>query len=224
MSHRTDVVIAIDGPAASGKSTVSKRVAQKLKCTYVDSGSCYRGITWKAVRSGVNTNNEEKVLEMIRAMDWSFTVEDHSVTFTIDGEYPGDQLRSEPVRAEVSNIAALASVRDVVVMHLRDMIRYQPLVVEGRDIGSVVFPDAAYKFYLDASPEERARRRVMDIERLEGQSDVNQVLTAIRERDSKDSSRATAPLQIPLGAVFMDTTAMNLDEVVDTICGKIDLD
>jgi cytidylate kinase len=217
MSRDEVIVVAIDGPSASGKSTVSRRVAQDLGFTYVDSGSLYRGITWKALREGTDLGDLTAVLELLQTMRLEFYVKDRSVGFTIDGEDPGSQLRSEPVRERVSDVAAIPEVRSFVVRHLRSMRRYGCVVMEGRDIGSVVFPDEAVKFYLDADPRERARRRHRELSGKEGEGDVGRVLDALARRDEKDSSRKTAPLQIPLGARVINSTSMSIEEVVASI-------
>lgn len=217
MSNAESVIVAIDGPSASGKSTVSRRVAEALGFTYVDSGSLYRGVTWKALREGVGTRDAERVMEMLGRVDLRFHVQDRAVGFTMDGEEPGPQLRSEPVRESVSDVAAMPGVRAFVVDRLRGMARYGRIVMEGRDIGSVVFPDTPFKFYLDADPEERARRRFRELQQAEGEGSVSQVLDSLRRRDQKDSHRKTAPLQIPLGATVIDSTSMTVDEVVARI-------
>jgi cytidylate kinase len=143
------------------------------------------------------------------------------VLFTIDGERPGDQLRSEPVRERVADIAAIPEVRAHLVRLLRDTARFGNIVMEGRDIGTVVFPDSPYKFYLDANPEERARRRFEEIARKEQISDVGQVLNSLARRDHKDSTRKTAPLQIALGAHVIDSTALSVEDVVSRVVTHI---
>ncbi len=163
MSNSEVIVVAIDGPSASGKSTVAKRTAEELRFIYVDSGSLYRGITWKALREGTNIDDIQQVVELISRIRLEFFVENRQVLFTIDGDWPGDQLRSEPVRERVSDIAAIPEVRIYLVQLLRGTTRFGNIVMEGRDIGTVVFPTSPFKFYLDANPEERARRRYEEI-------------------------------------------------------------
>ncbi len=215
------MIIAIDGPSASGKSTVSKLVAQRLRFVYVDSGSLYRGVTWKAVHEGVDVLDSARVVEMTNDAVWEFLVEDRALVFRIDGDYPGDQIRSEPVRERVSYIAAIPEIRSFIVERLRESVRFGNVVMEGRDIGSVVFPDTPYKFYLDADPEERARRRHQELLKAEGRGEVDEVYESLKRRDQMDSSRKTAPLQIPLGAKVINSTAMSIDDVVDTIVRHI---
>lgn len=213
--------MAIDGPSASGKSTVSKRVAQEIGFTYVDSGSLYRGMTWKALREGVDIGRTDLVVELMNRMKLDFYVENRVVLFTVDGEDPGQQLRSEPVRENVADIAAIPEVRVFMVERLREMVQFGHIVMEGRDIGTVVFPETPFKYYLDADPEERARRRSRELQHLEGAGDISQVLNSLARRDHKDSTRKTAPLQIALGARVINTTAMSIEEVVALIVAEV---
>lgn len=216
-----DIVVAIDGPSASGKSTVSREAARCLKFIYVDSGALYRGMTWKAVRAGVDVRDPERVVGIMQVSAWDLFIDELTLRFTIDGEDPTDHLRSEPVRERVSYVAAIPEVREFMVQRLRDSASFGDLVMEGRDIGSVVFPDARFKYYLDADPEERARRRHKELLAAEGQGDVRQVLDSLKRRDTIDSTRATAPLQIPLGAKVVNTTDLTIDDVVQLIVSEV---
>lgn len=208
-------VIAIDGPSASGKSTVARGVAARLGYTHVDSGSLYRAITWRVLAEGGDPADPCAVATLAGrlAVDWE--VERGSVVFRVDGMSPGLALRSREVAARVSEVAAVPRVRAVVNAALRAAAEAFPVVMEGRDIGSVVFPDAACKVYLDASPDERARRRH---DEAPAQSDgVGAVRSALDERDRKDSSRRAAPLQVAEGAVVIDTTALGIEDVVNAV-------
>ncbi len=215
------VVVAIDGPAASGKSTVSREVARALNWTYVDSGALYRGIAWKALRAGVKPRDAEAVKALLARSRWEFPRRGLAVAFTVDGEDPGEAIRSPDVAESVSDIAALPVVRAFVGEQLRAMRRYAPLVMEGRDIGTVVFPDAEFKFYLDADPEERARRRARDLEAQAGAADVAAVRASLERRDRKDSTRREAPLRAAPDARIMDTTGMSVGEVVARIVAVV---
>ncbi len=221
MSNKPAITVAIDGPSASGKSTVSKRVAQELSFCYVDSGALYRGITWKALRDGIDIGRPEAVIELTTRIELEFFLQQRVVLFAIDGEEPGEQLRSEPVRERVADVAAIPEVRAYIVRLLRDTIRFGNLVMEGRDIGTVVFPDSPFKFYLDADPEERARRRHREIAEKEGVLDVSKVFDSLQRRDRKDSTRKTAPLQIALGAKVIDSTSLQVEDVVAHIVAQI---
>ena len=221
MSNHKNIVVAVDGPAASGKSTVSKLVARELGYNYVDSGAFYRGVTWKAVRERVDVKNADAVIVLLQRMDLAITVEDHVVCFMIDGEDPGQQIRSEPVRERVSDVAVIPEVRSFIVDRLRETAAFGALVMEGRDIGSVVFPEARFKFYLDADPAERARRRHKELLETEGDSQMDEVLNSLQRRDKKDSTRETAPLQIALGARVIDSTALSCEKVVEVISREV---
>ncbi|MCX7009584.1 MAG: (d)CMP kinase, partial [Kiritimatiellaeota bacterium] len=175
MSNKPVTVVAIDGPAASGKSTVARQTAQALGWVYVDSGALYRGMTWKALRENVDTTKPADVAALVSRIAWEFFTNHRAICFTIDGEDPGQQLRSELVRAAVSDIATVPEVRAFIGGELRKMTEFGPLVMEGRDIGSVVFPDTPFKLYLDANPAERARRRAAELAQAEGRGDVEQV-------------------------------------------------
>lgn len=216
MSNKPPIIVAVDGPSASGKSTVSRKAAEALNFIYVDSGSFYRGITWKAIREGVDVKNPEAVIELLNRMDMEIFVDGHSVEFRIDGEEPGQQIRSMAVHDSVANVAVIPEVRAYIVRRLRETARFGNIVMEGRDIGSVVFPDSPYKFYLDAEPEERARRRYNELH-PEETPDVDTVLSSLKRRDKIDTTRKTAPLQIALGARVINSTSMSIDEVVAEI-------
>lgn len=211
-------IVAVDGPSASGKSTVSRRVAAATKdFIYVDSGSLYRGVTWKCLKEGVDVRDTQEVTNLLIRMNMELFVENRAVHYRIDGVDPGQDIRGAAVRESVAEIAAQQPVRVYIVEKLRTMAAFGSLVMEGRDIGSVVFPDTPFKYYLDADPEERARRRSAEIKVREGTDDVGAVLNALKRRDKKDATRATSPLQIALGAKVINSTDMGIEEVVQVI-------
>lgn len=216
-----NLFIAIDGPSASGKSTVSKEVARKMGFVYVDSGSLYRAVTWAALQADVSTQDSDAVMALLAQVDWGFTLTDQSVIFTVDGQNPGVELRSEAVRESVSDVAAMPEVRSFVVEKLRETMTFGHVVMEGRDIGSVVCPHTPFKYYLDADPEERARRRHQELLQRQENRDVEHVLASLKRRDAKDTGRETAPLQIALGARVINSTGLSIDEVVDLIIEDI---
>lgn len=217
----SNFIVAIDGPAASGKSTVSRKVAAELGGVHVDSGSLYRGLTWQCLRQGVDCGDEQAVLKTMRALRLAYFLDAGSVRFTFDGEDPGAELRSESVAEQVSAVAAMAPVRTWINEYLRGLTRCGSLVMEGRDIGSVVFPAAPFKFYLDASPEERARRRLADQSAGSAGSGLSQIKTSLLRRDARDSERATAPLARAPDARPIDTTGLSIEEVVTAIVKAI---
>jgi len=214
-------VVAIDGPSASGKSTVARRVAFGLKYLYVDSGSLYRGITWKVLKEGVSTADAGKVAEILEAMDISFFVADGAVRFKVDGIELKGEIRTIEVNENVSKIAAMPAVRSQVVAWLKDMDRFGNLVMEGRDIGTAVFPSAEFKFYLDASEEERAKRRFQEIHDGVKKITFTEVDQSLRRRDAIDKGRKMDPLKVAQGAVIVDTTSMSIDKVVEFILARL---
>jgi cytidylate kinase len=203
-------VIAIDGPAASGKSSVARAVAGRLGWLYVNTGNMYRAAAWAALRDRVNPEDEDQVAR--RAASWNITcpVRDGQGIVQVDGRDIEEELSSENVNRSVSLIARVPAVRDRLVGMQREIGRAGPTVMEGRDIGTVVFPDAMAKFYIDASEAVRARRRG-----LQGQTD------AVRERDRIDTTRKTAPLVAAPDAVVIDSSNLTLDEVVSRVMDEL---
>jgi len=199
-------VIAIDGPAASGKSSVARGLAQQLGFCFINTGAMYRAATWQILRSGADPQSPAAVATSIAAASIHTGFEEQHSFIEIDGFRPHEELRDESVNRSVSAVSTVPAVRNRLVQEFRALARISPSVVEGRDIGSVVFPDTPYKFYLDASPEERQRRR-----NAQGQLDE------IATRDRLDSSRHTAPLTIATDATVIDTTRLDLEEVIAAI-------
>lgn len=209
------LVITIDGPAGTGKSTVAERLASGLGLEVLDTGAMYRAVSLVAVRDGIDPANENAVLASLgrHAIDVDTSVSPFRTT--IDGVAPGEALRGPEVEAIVSIVAALPRVRARLVDLQRAVASRHPrIVTEGRDQGSVVFPDATVRFYLTASAATRAERRVMQIRERGGRADVSEILAGIESRDRLDASRTDAPLVRPDGAIVVDTDALSLDEVV----------
>lgn len=200
-------VIAIDGPAASGKSSVSRGVAARLGFLFVSSGHFYRAFAWGALREGISP---EQASVWIAGRALEVRRDASGISLFLDGEDATPHLSEAATAAMVSPLAAVPAVRDAVNSRLRALATEHDLVMEGRDIGSVVFPDTPWKFYLDASPEERARRRAR-----EGMID------SVAERDRIDSTRTTAPLTIPEGSIVIDTTHLDLAGVIAAVLERI---
>ena len=219
-------VIAIDGPSASGKSTVARRVAASLPgFVYVDSGALYRLVTHEALERGVPAADGPALKSFLGSLPVEFAVKDGAVVYSCGGRETGAELRTQRVNENVSQYSAIPPLRERVVSWLRSLARFGSLVVEGRDIGDVVFPRAEHKFFLDASADERARRRHQEIA-LAGASDVSgeMVGKSLSRRDEIDSGRAVAPLRVPDGAKVINSTSMGIDAVValvlDCVSGR----
>ncbi len=199
--------IAIDGPAASGKSSVAKGVAKRLGYVFVSSGAMYRAFAWHVLDCGVDPNDTKAVVRLLSITHFECGIEEGEGTIQVNGQDVSEFLTGEGVNSTVSIIAAIPEVRTRLVAEQRRYLNITDVVMEGRDIGTVVFPGTPYKFYLDASPEVReARRRAQGIE------------DNIQERDQKDSSRKTAPLKVADDAVVVDTSDLDLPGVIDRVC------
>lgn len=213
MSAGGVVVVAIDGPGASGKSTVSRAVAAGLGFAYVDTGAMYRTLAWHCLRTGVDLKDPKAISAACRRWKTRLHLEQtpaSEVSLLVEGYRPREELRSREVSAAASDVAVVASVRSWMRQKQRECIQFGNLVMEGRDIATNVFPETDYKFWLDASPAERVRRR-----QAQG---VDENLEA---RDRQDSQRASAPLMVGLGAVRIDTTGRRVDEIVAEITAGV---
>ena len=206
-AHR---VIAIDGPAASGKSSVARELARHLGFLYVNSGAMYRAITWHVLQYGVNPDDPARIAQTVDSARITCGLENNQSRILIDDVDPTDHLRDDRVNEGVSRVSSVPRVREILVAKMRSYARHHDLVMEGRDIGSVVFPDTAYKFYIDASPEVRLHRRA-----AQGQRDE------IAARDRADSSRRASPLVIAEDAHVIDSSNFTIEGVVGEIIGRL---
>jgi CMP/dCMP kinase len=206
-SHR---VIAIDGPAASGKSSVARELAFRLCFAYVNSGAMYRAVTWHVLQKGVDPNDTEGVAALAETAAIACDLANNQSRILIDGVDPTEHLRDDGVNNSVSQVSSVPQVRRVLVEKMHHYAEENDLVMEGRDIGSVVFPDTPYKFYIDASPEVRLRRRA-----AEGLRDE------IAARDRADSNRRASPLIIAEDALVIDSSNLTIDGVVGEIIGRL---
>jgi cytidylate kinase len=209
-SMKQPIVIAIDGTSASGKSTNAKLVAKALGYVYVDTGAMYRTLAWHCLKSGVDVQNARAVANACRRWKTALTCVGGRVRLLVDGYFPEKEVRTEETSAAVPHVAAVLKVREWMKKRQRECVRFGNLVMEGRDIGTNIFPETDFKFYLDAQLEERSRRRAAD--------GVNENLAA---RDQRDSQRAIAPLMIPLGARIINNSKMTSQETSGLIIGEI---
>ena len=206
-------VIAIDGPAGAGKSTVGKALAQRMGLEYLDTGAMYRAVTFAALRRGIQVTDDAAVADLARSLKLS--VGQQGVI--VDGFDATVEIRSREVTEAVSAVAANTPVREELRARQRQWADERGGgVIEGRDIGSVVFPDAMLKLYVTASPRVRAERRVAELG-----GDVSEVASSIAERDRRDMERADGPLRTPDGAIIVDTSNLTVDQVVDRIIGML---
>lgn len=204
------IVIALDGTSASGKSTNAKRVAKALGYSYVDTGAMYRSLAWYCLKNKVDIEDEKAIASTCRRWNTELIHVEGQIRLNIDGYFPAEEIRTAETSALVPVVAAVPAVRKWMKAKQRECIKFGSLVMEGRDIGSNVFPDTDFKFYLDASLDERSKRRVAD--------GVDENLAA---RDKKDSERATAPLMIPLGAKVINNSNMTAEETSALIIKEV---
>jgi len=204
------IVIAIDGTSASGKSTNSKLVAAALGYVYVDTGAMYRTLAWYCLQHGIDVHDAKAVAAACRKWKTKLVCEDQKVRLLVDGYYPETEIRTPATAAAVAHVAAVPKVRDWMKQTQRDCVKFGNLVMEGRDIGTNVFPETEFKFYLDAQLAERSRRRAAD--------GVQENLAA---RDQRDSQRASAPLMVALGARVINNSNLTAEQTSGLLLADI---
>ena len=209
--------VAIDGPVASGKTSVGARVAKRLNYAFLDTGLMYRAATWKAVHSGVDTNDEFRLTKLTESTTIVLSSGGRGSRLIVDGADVTDQLRTTDIDRNVSAVSAVKGVRRALTPHQRRIAEDGPIVMVGRDIGTVVLKDARVKVYLDASVEVRAKRRRSEMAASGAIAEFEQVVADIERRDRIDSERAEAPLIAAEDAVIVNTDCLTLDEVVEHI-------
>lgn len=210
------IVVAIDGPAGAGKSTIAKLAAEKLGYAYIDTGAMYRSVAWKFLQTG-KAFDEDFISGLSKTMLIDFKPEAKINRVFVDGTEVTDAIRTPEVTAIVSRVAAIGAVREAMVDQQRRMGEAGGVLMDGRDIGTVVFPNAQLKIFLTASVEERARRRYAEMVAKGQQVDLQQLQADIAERDKQDSERAISPLRQAADALLLDTSDMGISEVTDRI-------
>ncbi len=217
-------IITIDGPAGSGKTTIAKSVADKLKFKYVDTGAMYRAVTLKIIESGVKFSDIKEIEKIVIDIDIQISFSENQMNIYLDNKEVSNKIRNIKVTDNTSYIAAISVVREK-LLHLqrKAAIEFKKVVFEGRDMGSVVFFDANLKIYLDAKIKERAKRRWQEEKNNGIMLDMEELKNKIYIRDKLDSERGLAPLIIPENAIVIDTTNMNISEVVEKITDNVEI-
>lgn len=211
------MIIAVDGPAGAGKSTISKLIAKKLNINYIDTGAMYRAVTYKCLSEGVDVKNEAAVIEVAKRTDIDF----RENNIYLDSKVVNEEIRTREVSANVSDVAKIKEVRYLMVDVQREIGTRNDVILDGRDIGSYVFPNADYKFFLVATPEERGRRRYKELCEKGFEGTLEEIIKDIEKRDEIDSNREFAPLKKADDAIEIDTTGLGIDEVVEAVVSKI---
>lgn len=213
-------MIAIDGPAGSGKSTIARLAAKRLRMLYIDSGAIYRAYTLQYLKDGFEREDQKKMPAFLKQTKIDLKNQDSGTQILVNGEDVTEQIRSLEVTKSVSAFSKQKAVREMVTQKLRSIAQQDSVIMEGRDIGTVVFPDADLKIFATASIEERARRRTQDFKLAGIEADVDKVVNDLQRRDKQDSERALAPLKKAENAILLDTTNQSIEESVDFVVQK----
>ena len=215
------MIIAIDGPAGSGKSTIAKLVAKRLNYRYIDTGAMYRAVAWTAQKKGLSLTDETAMAELARSLKIEFVPGADGQSVLVDGENATAHLKNETVGKEAATVAAQKSVREVLVARQRQIGETGNVVMDGRDIGTVVFPQANKKFFFVADAEERGRRRYEELKSKNPDLDLKIIIEEIRQRDHEDCNRKISPLVRAEDALEVDTTRLSIEEVTDHVLKNI---
>ncbi|MEL0628115.1 (d)CMP kinase [Psychromonas aquatilis] len=216
-------LITIDGPSGSGKGTVCHVLAKKLNWHLLDSGALYRILAYAALQQKVNLDDKSGLADLALALEVSFVSNGEGVDTLLSGENVGDKLRTEEVGKAASEVASIQEVRSALLARQKAFLQKPGLIADGRDMGTVVFPDAKLKIFLDASAEERAQRRFNQLQGKGFNVSIAQILSEIKERDHRDRNRAVAPLRPADDAFVIDSTTLTVDEVVEQILNLVAL-
>jgi CMP/dCMP kinase len=216
------MIITIDGPAGAGKTTVARRVAGALGYLHIDSGSMYRGLTLKVLREQINLNDQKSIIKTVRGTNLALKQVKGENRVFIDNKDVTDKLRTADINANINTVAAIPQVRQYLLKIQHKLGTKGGIVMEGRDIGTVVFPRAEKKFYLDASIKERAERRFKELHSAGKRANLDEIKRSIHLRDKKDKTRDTHPLCIPKDAKVIDTTGLSVEQVIARILEEIE--
>ncbi len=217
------MIITIDGPAASGKSITAKGAAERLGFLYLDTGAMYRAVTLAFLRAGVKFNDIKAIESILDELKLSLVADESGSRILIGDEDVSEAIRGLSVTRNVSAVSAISAVRKKMVQLQREVVKGKNAVVEGRDIGTVVFPDADFKFYISANVETRAKRRQKDLEKLGIKQSVDEIVEDLKQRDRKDSSRRLSPLKKSDDARVIDTTSLTINEQINIIVNQVRL-
>ena len=209
-----NIVITVDGPSGAGKGTLCHALADKLGFDFLDSGAIYRILALAAVKHGIDFENELALAELGRNLNVKFVPENNEIQVILDGENVGDKIRTAEAGQNASKIAVYPQVREALLQRQRDFRSSKGLIADGRDMGTVVFPDAEIKFFLDASAEERTKRRVKQLQEKGFNANFDEILAEIKERDFRDRNRPVAPLVPAKDAMILDSTHLSIEEVI----------
>ncbi len=215
------MIVAIDGPAATGKSTSAKKVSRELGFTHLDTGAMYRCVTLSVLRNQITLDNENALSQLLNELDIRLEKLDDELVVYLNGEDVSDEIRKAEVTSYVSTVSALSQVRNALVRIQRNIAKNQDCVVEGRDIGTIVFPDAKFKFFLVADDFVRAQRRQLDLIAIGEEKSIAVLVEEIRQRDFSDSKRSNSPLCKADDAIEIDTSKMTFDEQVAFMVNRV---
>ncbi|HYA87012.1 MAG TPA: (d)CMP kinase [Nitrospirota bacterium] len=215
------LVIALDGPSGAGKSTVARLLAQQLGYIYIDTGAMYRAIGWKAKREGIDPTDERRLADLCLRTEVLLKNDDSDPKVFVDGKDVSGEIRTPEMGMMASSVSKSPAVRARLLALQRELGKSGGVVMDGRDIGTVVFPDAEVKFFLDASAEERGRRRYLELRAKGMDVDLARITKEIQDRDKQDSGRALAPLRKAEDALLLDTTRMSIDDVLSAMLSVV---
>jgi len=221
LNSRKRMVIAIDGPSGAGKSTIARLLAHRLGYTYIDTGALYRAVGWKVTKEQLDPGNESALAELCERVDVALRYDDGVQRVSVDGTDVTEQIRTPEMGMKASAVSKSSAVRARLLSIQRAMGEQGGVVMDGRDIGTVVFPNADVKFFLDASADERGRRRWKELRDKGLDVDLAAITGEIKARDDQDSKRDIAPLRKADDAFYVDSSAMTIDEVVNRLMGKV---